>query len=304
MINYQDLVNQIDQQIDFLQNDSFWLSKERKSNHNHVDQTELFIRSEYFQNKDNNSFLISDDLDQTKNNFLDRFNDYNSSFINKSVKGDYLYEFPKMFYSLIKTKHHFKIPSKFFFKKRFDKENIVNTVLFLDNPKKHKPVNFQYCLGAFWSLIYLNLPEYSIFVLDKLNEDLKEYEITGKSKFKFLTNHPHTYRAKQSLDWAYAWFHRQAGQQDQFLKRLNSIVLRHPLYNNQVEWFVGRIRLIEASALKYNYNQTDENLNQLYSLIKFEIDKKCIQFEEHLEEALLVFNFCCIVLKKYPYKYE
>jgi len=304
LINLKKIRNSIEKKMELLESDDFQSAKKRKSNHNHVEQTEIFKKSKYFL-ENNTSKKPSLDKKVFERKLLKEYNEYMNSFqFKKDLKSRDLSKFPGLFLSLMSYRVENGEDNINNFKKRFNKEEIIKVSEFLNNPESESPVKFQKCLSAVWSLIYLGLPLYGLSILNELKKDLEGYIETKKSNFSFLTDHPHTPRAKQSIDWCYSWIYRQLDEKKRFIGYLDSIIKRHPIYNNEVEWFVGKARIIEASALKYQYNKTDKNLKELFSLIEYQSYESCKQFEEHLEETLLILTLCSIVVKKYPYKYE
>lgn len=209
MIEINKIESSIDEKIKLLESDDFQSAKKRKSNHNHVEQTEIFKKSKYFResNPHRNS---SQEKKVFEKKLLEEYNKYmNSSQFQKDLRSEGLSKFPELFLQLISYKTNNGENIKNNFRKRFDKETILKVANFLKDSESESPVEFQKCLSAVWSLIYLGLPLYGLSILNELKKYLEGYIETKKSNFSFLTDHPHTSRAKQSIDWCYSWIYRQ-----------------------------------------------------------------------------------------------
>lgn len=173
----------------------------------------------------------------------------------------------------------------------YNLQEVINGYSYLFYPEGKEEHYFQETLAGVWNLIHVGLAQYALPIMERIDQEGVKYFETGKTIYSFLDYEPHWARFGQSSDWASAWIHRQMGNTEAFIGKLNSIINRHPLYTTDdkftVFWHTGLARILEAAVVLYETDPSEANKLKLNKIFKYNHSMECQEHTESLREMLM-----------------
>lgn len=294
---------------------------QRKGLHNHVEIANEFLNSSYYQSR----------IPEFKQYFLERFGDVNEHHAHDQIvkyNNELGEEFNRVrianedkdFFNLEDLTEYVELYTKHFasshiiggypFRFPVDRfgdhylNEIINAYNYIFYPNQYEICYFQTCMSAIWTLIHVGMSHYAVKILDKIREDFSNFLETNQSIFLFLDNEAHIPRHAQTTDWAYAWAHRQLGNNIMAVHHLKQIVSRHPINiaddKFKVFWHTGVARILEAAVQVYKLEPTEENFLSLQGIIKGNHELECQEHTESLREMLMAIYSYTKVIHNYP----